>query len=303
MQIEANKPRKQIFELNETNVTKYELKYDKEPIIVEKINEAWKIISPSNDYKIDQMEAFANVKNFNTLNIDMIITNLIESESFGFDNSSNEFSVWEGDKEYKIFIGNKTPDEEKYYVKYNDEYFSVELIYIEALKKSIDMLRDKQIFDKPVYIDSVIRTESSIIDYTNTIRKSNRTNWTVDGIDGEINLDKAYRDFEALSLIKAAGFVYDNNTIRYLERLFRIPDAVITIYMEDNTKKTYEIVYDNDDNRVYVKPENGMIYEADYSIYNAAMRDKNYYIKTENDYTEENNMAEESIRLDENNFR
>ncbi len=165
------------------------------------------------------------------------------------------------------------------------------------------MLRDKQIFDKPVYIDSVIRTESSIIDYTNTIRKSNRTNWTVDGIDGEINLDKAYRDFEALSLIKAAGFVYDNNTIRYLERLFRIPDAVITIYMEDNTKKTYEIVYDNDDNRVYVKPENGMIYEADYSIYNAAMRDKNYYIKTENDYTEENNMAEESIRLDENNFR
>ena len=50
--IEANKPRTQIFELNETNVTKYELKYAEEPIIVEKIDETWKVIAPSNDYKI-----------------------------------------------------------------------------------------------------------------------------------------------------------------------------------------------------------------------------------------------------------
>lgn len=34
--LEANKPRTQLFELNETNVTKYELRYSNEPIIVEK---------------------------------------------------------------------------------------------------------------------------------------------------------------------------------------------------------------------------------------------------------------------------
>lgn len=304
VEIEANKPRTQIFELNETNVTKYELKYAEEPIIVEKIDETWKVIAPSNDYKIDQLEAFANVKNFNTLNIDMIITNLSELESFGLESPSNEFTVWEGDKEYKIFVGNKTPDEERYYVKYNDEYFSVELIYIEALKKTIDMLRDKQIFDRPIYIDSVIKTESNIRDYTNTIKKENRTNWVVEGVEEEINLDKTYRDFEALSLVKATGFVYDNNTIKYLERLFRIPDASITIYMEDNTKKTYDIVYDNNDNRVYVKPESGIIYEVDYNIYSAAMRDRSYYIKTEDDENMETDpymdMAEESMRLDEN---
>ncbi|WP_157153463.1 DUF4340 domain-containing protein [Brachyspira murdochii] len=309
LQIEANKPRTQLFELNETNVTKYELKYAEEPIIVEKIDETWKVISPSNNYKIDQLEAFANVKNFNTLNIDMTITNLSELESFGLENPSNEFTVWEGNKEYKIFVGNKTPDEERYYVKYNDEYFSVELIYIEALKKTIDMLRDKQIFDRPIYIDSVIRTESNVRDYTNIIIKENRTNWVVDGVEDEVNLDKAYRDFETLSLVKAVGFVYDDNMIKYLERLFRIPDATITIYMEDNTKKSYEIVYDNNDNRVYVKPESGVIYEADYSIYAAAMRDKNYYIKTEDDDKEMNNsddevyndnMSEDNMRLDEN---
>ena len=305
--VEANKPRKQIFELNETNVTKYELRYAEEPIIVEKINDIWKVTSPSNDYKIDQLEAFANVKNFNTLNIDMIITNLAEIDSFGLENPSNEFTVWEGNKEYKIFVGNKTPDEERYYVKYNDEYFSIEFVYIEALKKTIDMLRDKQIFDKQIYIESVVKTESNIRDYTNTIRKENRTNWVVDGVDEEINLNKAYRDFETLSLVKAVGFVYDNNTIRYLERMFKIPDAQITVYMEDNTKKSYDIIYDNNDNRVYVKPESGIIYEVDYSVYAAAMRDRSYYIKTEDDEKEETtpedpyaDMAEESMRLDEN---
>lgn len=305
--IEANKPRTQLFELNETNVTKYELRYAEEPIIVEKIDETWKVIAPSNDYKIDQLEAFANVKNFNTLNIDSTITNLAELDSFGLENPSNEFTVWEGDKEYKVFVGNKTADEEKYYVKYNDEYFSVELIYIEALKKTIDTLRDKQIFDKTIYIDSVVKTESNIRDYTNTIRKENRTNWVVDGVDEEISLDKAYRDFEALSLVKATGFVYDENMIKYLNRLFRIPDAVITIYMEDNTKTQYEIVYDNNDNRVYVKPQSGIIYEVDYNIYSAAMRDRSYYIKTEDDEKETNNendpymdMTEDGMRLDEN---
>ena len=307
IETEANKPRTQIFELNETNVTKYELKYAEEPIIVEKIDETWKVISPSNNYKIDQLEAFANVKNFNTLNIDMTITNLSELDSFGLENPANEFTVWEGDKEYKIFVGNKTPDEERYYVKYNDEYFSVELIYIEALKKTIDMLRDKQIFDKPIYIDSVVKTESNIRDYTNIIRKENRTNWVVDGLDEEISLDRAYRDFETLSLVKATGFVYDDKAIKYVERLFRIPDAEITIYMEDNTSKKYTLVYDNNDNRVYVKPESGIIYEVDYSIYNAAMRGKEYYIKTAEDEKETNmeddtymDTAEDSMRLDEN---
>lgn len=305
--IEANKPRTQLFELNETNVTKYELRYAEEPIIVEKIDETWKVIAPSNDYKIDQLEAFANVKNFNTLNIDSTITNLAELDSFGLENPSNEFTVWEGDKEYKVFVGNKTADEERYYVKYNDEYFSVELIYIEALKKTIDMLRDKQIFDKTIYIDSVVKTESNIRDYTNTIRKENRTNWVVDGVDEEINLNKAYRDFETLSLVKATGFVYDENMLKYLNRLFRIPDATITIFMEDNTKTEYQLVYDNNDNRVYVKPKSGIIYEVDYNIYSAAMRDRSYYIKTEDDETETNDeadpymdMAEDDMRLDEN---
>ena len=307
IETEANKPRTQIFELNETNVTKYELRYSEEPIIVEKIDEIWKVTSPSNNYKIDQLEAFANVKNFNTLNIDMIITNLTEIESFGLENPSNEFTVWEGDKEYKIFVGNKTADEERYYVKYNDEYFSVELIYIEALKKTIDMLRDKIIFDKPIYIDSVVRVESNIKDYTNVIKKKNRTNWVVEGIEEEISLDRAYRDYEALSLVKATGFVNDDNMKKYLERLFKIPDATITIFMEDNTKKEYALVYDNNDGKVYIKPESGIIYEADYSIYNAAMRGKEYYIKTEEDEKEANmendpytDETEDSMRLDEN---
>ena len=230
-EISANKPRVQIFELNETNVNKYELIFESEPIIVEKINDTWKIISPLNasDYKVDQLEAFANVKNFNTLNIDMIITNLSEVDSFGLENPINEFTVWEGNKEYKIFVGNRTADEERYYVKYNDEYFSVESIYIDALKKNIDMLRDKEIFNSPVFLDSVRIVEITAGNYTNIIRKASRTNWIVENLEGETDLEKAYNDFSTLSLIKASAFVYE--VPRRIERLFRIPDAVINLYI------------------------------------------------------------------------
>ena len=280
-EISANKPRVQIFELNETNVNKYELIFESEPIIVEKINDTWKIISPLNasDYKVDQLEAFANVKNFNTLNIDMIITNLSEVDSFGLENPINEFTVWEGNKEYKIFVGNRTADEERYYVKYNDEYFSVETIYIDALKKNIDMLRDKEIFDSPVSLDSVRIVEITAGNYTNIIRKASRTNWIVENLEGETDLEKAYNDFSTLSLIKASAFVYE--VPRRIERLFRIPDAVISLYMQDNTKITYQLAYDID-NKIYAKPESGIIYEVDYSIYDAAMRGKEYYRKNDN---------------------
>lgn len=280
--IEANKSRTQIFVLNETNVNKYQLNFETEPIIVEKINDIWKIISPSNasDYKVDQLEAFANVKNFNTLNIDMIITNLSEVESFGLENPTNEFTVWEGNKEYKILVGNKTADEERYYIKYKDEYFSVESIYIDALKKTVDMLRDKEIFNSSVSLDSVKAVEITAGDYTNIIRKISRTNWIVENLEGETDLEKAFNDFSTLSLIKASAFVYD--VPQRIERLFRIPDAVVNLYMQDNTKIVYQLAYDID-NKIYAKPESGIIYEVDYSIYDAAMRGKEYYIKSDSD--------------------
>ena len=293
-QLIANKPRTQIFELNETNVNKYHLVYDNQDITVEKKNDIWTITSPENDYKVDQMEAFANVKNFNTLNIDLIITNLSEVDSFGLDNPTNEFTVWDGKKEHKIYVGNKTPDGERYYVKYNDEYFSVEYVYIEALKKTIDMLRDKEIFESPIVLDSVTTVEIATKDYTNTIKKLNRTNWVVDDLAEQTDLDKAYRDFETLSLVKASAFVYEQDLMK---QLFKVPDAVITIYMQDNTKEVYELVYTVDD-RIYVKPKSDIVYEVDYSIYDAAMRSKDYYEKSDSvEDSEEALNSEESLKL------
>ena len=295
-QLIANKPRTQIFELNETNVNKYHLVYDNEDITVEKKNNIWTITSPENNYKVDQMEAFANVKNFNTLNIDLIITNLSEVDSFGLDNPTNEFTVWDGKKEHKIYVGNKTPDGERYYVKYNDEYFSVEYVYIEALKKTIDMLRDKEIFESPIILDSVTTVEIATKDYTNTIKKLNRTNWVVDDLAEQTDLDKAYIDYETLSLVKASAFVYDQDLMK---QLFKIPDAVITIYMQDNTKEVYELVYTVDD-KIYVMPKSGIVYEVDYSIYDAAMRSKDYYEKSDSvEDSEEvlDSTDEESLKL------
>ena len=138
------------------------------------------------------------------------------------------------------------------------------------------MLRDKEIFDSPVSLDSVRIVEITAGNYTNIIRKASRTNWIVENLEGETDLEKAYNDFSTLSLIKASAFVYE--VPRRIERLFRIPDAVISLYMQDNTKITYQLAYDID-NKIYAKPESGIIYEVDYSIYDAAMRGREYYRK------------------------
>ena len=79
------------------------------------------------------------------------------------------------------------------------------------------MLRDKEVFNKPIYIDSVLRVEVDSRNNTNIIKKENRTNWVVSDVNEEINIEKAYRDFETLSLVKATGFVYDDAMIRYLD--------------------------------------------------------------------------------------
>ena len=129
-------------------------------------------------------------------------------------------------------------------------------------------------------MDSVKAVEITAGDYTNIIKKASRTNWIVENLDGETDLEKAFNDFSTLSLIKASAFVYD--VPKRIERLFRIPDAVINLYMQDNTKITYQLAYDID-NKIYAKPESGIIYEVDYSIYDAAMRGKEYYIKSDSD--------------------
>lgn len=272
-EIIINKPRTQIFELIETNVGKYDLKFDDTPIEVEKINNVWMVTKP-NMFKADQMEAFANVKNFNTLNIDSKITNLNEVSSFGLDTPSAEFSVWDGDKKHTIFVGSKTPDGERYYIKYNDEYFSVEWVYIEALKKSVDMLRDKDFLN--IGFDEVVSVKSDMKGYTNIITKVRGTNWVVDGIEDLTDVGKAYQDFATLSGVKASGFVYDKGK----DDVFKNTDAYIEINLEDRTKKRYGLALLND--KVYLRVDGDTnIYEVDFSIYDAAMRDKEYYIKTD----------------------
>ena len=142
------------------------------------------------------------------------------------------------------------------------------------------MLRDKEIFNNPISLDSVKTVVISAVNHTNIIKKINRTNWVVETIENKTDLQKAYNDFSTLSLIKASGFVY-NVSLR-IDRLFRTPDAIVILYFEDNTKIIYQLVYDID-NKVYVKPESGIIYEVDYSVYDASMRGIEYYIKSEED--------------------
>lgn len=269
-----NKERKKVFELNETNVTKYVLEYSEDTITVENKNGTWFIVSPTN-YYADQMEAFANVKNFNTLMISMIITNLEEKDSFGFDDKSQKFTVYEKnkgvDKEYAIYIGAKTPDDEGYYVRYNNEYFSLESVFIDALKKDVTMLRDKDFLKIrfPEVVGVVVQRDND----TNTIAKIKSREYIIEGVENS-DIDKVFLDFQTLAKVQAEGFSED---IEYITK--EKPQATVNIYMEDKTKTGYNIFFV--DSKTYVKPLNmERVFEVNYAIYDTAMRDKNYYIST-----------------------
>ena len=271
--LEDNVTRNKLFELNEMDTYKYNLSFDNQNISVEKINNVWNIMTPTN-YVADQMEAFANVKNFNTLMISTVITNLSEIESFGLNEPQYTFNVWDKDKEHIIYVGNKTIDGDFYYVKYNDEYFSLDYIFIEALKKNVDMLREKDFFK--IRSEEVVNVLVHGNMYTNEITRKDGTNWVFVGLETETDILKAYQDFEVLSTIKATGFVEDDTN--YQRYGLSNAQTKIILSLEDSSKRVYYL--SNIGEIIYVLPESiNKIYITDYPVYNAATRGNTYYVK------------------------
>lgn len=271
--LEENVTRSKLFELNEIDTHKYKLTFDNQDISVEKLNNVWNITTPKK-YVADQMEAFANVKNFNTLMITSVITNLDEVASFGLEKPLYTFNVWEKDKEHIIYVGNKTIDGNYYYVKYNDEYFSVDYIFIEALKKDIAMLREKDFFK--IRSEEVINIKVYGNMYTNEITRKDGTNWLLIGLENETDIQKAYQDFEVLSSVKATGFVEDDTN--YKKYGLGNPKTKVILSLEDRSECIYYL--SNIGDTIYVLPENvNKVYKTDYPVYNAATRGNTYYTK------------------------
>lgn len=273
VKLEENVTRTKLFELNEIDTYKYNISFDNQNISVEKINNVWNITTPT-EYVADQMEAFANVKNFNTLMISTVITNLDEIASFGLDEPQYTFNVWEKDKEHIIYVGNKTVDGNYYYVKYNDEYFSLDYVFIEALKKDVAMLREKDFFK--IRSEEVINILVHGNMYTNEITRKDGTNWVFIGLENETDILKAYQDFEVLSSVKATGFVESDTN--YKKYGLSNPQTKIILSLEDRSERIYYL--SNIGDTIYVLPESiNKIYKTDYPVYNAATRGNTYYEK------------------------
>lgn len=274
----SSMPRKKLFEIkDEANIKRYELVFDGNYITVEKKPEGWFIVSPTN-YYADQMEAFANVKNFNTMQIDTIVTNLSEKDLFGLENPKTKFTIIDDGLIHTFYVGNRTADNEKYYVQYNGEYFTIEWVYVDALKKDVSMLRDKDFLK--------IRPEEvvAIAIYSNRtykrIDRINATNYQIFGISTnyKLDIDKLYNDFNDISKIQAIGFVADGvapRTIGLNTRLVTRLDLV----MEDKSVNTLYIGRSTPDNKTYIIKD--LIYEVNHNIYDAVGRKATEYIKTE----------------------
>ena len=272
--LESAKPRLKLFELKEDTTSKFELNYNNETIVVQKINGIWNIISPV-QYVADQMESLANVKNFNTMMIESTITNLSEVTNFGLDNPSGIFSVWDNGVKHTIYAGNRTGADEYYYAKYNDEYFSLEYVYIEALKKTIDTLREKDFYK--IRYQEVLSVLVEGSNYTNEIIKLDGRNFVYKGLEDSTDMAKAVQDFRVLSEVKATGFV--KNDKDYGQYGFNRPSIKVTINLEDRSKRVYYL--SNLASTIYMLPEGiDKVYKTDYPVYEAAIRDKKYYTKS-----------------------
>ncbi len=262
-------PRMKLFNIEDEDIAnKFELNYSNTTIVVSKDSkDDWNIIEPVN-MRADQMEAFANVKNFNTLIFDTIITNMADKEAFGIDNPKEKYSIWEGGNEHTVYVGNQTLDNLGYYVKYNDEVFKLEDIYIMALRKSVKDLRDKDFLkiDKSsvVFVD---------IDGKILLRRMLDDKITVNGRD-DIELAKSDVAFILFSKLEAIDFVEENAKFR--DYGFNENSRKITLELNDKSSISYYLSKVDVD--VYAKIENdNTIYKVNQNIYNNNWYNISYY--------------------------
>lgn len=282
-------PRVKLFSIeNEDAAGKFELNYGGQKIIAEKNADGfWQVVTPEL-FPGDQMECLANVKNFNTLIFDTKITNMTDRSVFGVDQPKEEFSVWEGEKKHTIYVGNMTLDQMGYYVKYNDEVFKIEDIYIMALQKSVLDLRDKDFL-------KIGLEEIAFLNINNKIKlqKQSRTNWSANG-DETVDQYKLYKTLTTLALVKAHDF-----GLKDIDKtMFQFPKTAvkITISLDDKSTVSYSMAKINDN--VYAKVGNE-IYQLDPSIYDEANHDMKYYKEPIKNEEMQNKFPEDMIPIEQ----
>ncbi len=265
----SNLPRTKLFNMEEEEiVNKFELNYSNMSITVEQDEIGnWYITDPV-QMLADPLESFANIKNFNTLIFDTIITNTTDMEVFGVDNPKEEYSIWEGDKLHTIYVGNQTLDEAGYYVKYEDEIFKLEDIYIMALRKSITDLRNKDFMK--INNNAVVS-----IDINNQILLKKSQNDVIT-MNNEDNVDslKVGVGFLLFSTLSAIDFTDDGVSSK--DYGFNDNSRKIVLYLDDKSEITYFL--SKVDVHIYAKLENDdKIYEVNPNIYTDSWYSKSYY--------------------------
>lgn len=265
----SNLPRTKLFNMEDENVAnKFELNYSNMSITVEQdINGTWHITDPV-QMLADPLESFANVKNFNTLIFETVITNMADKEVFGVDNHQEEYSIWEGDKLHTIYVGNQTLDELGYYVKYDDEIFKLEDIYIMALRKSIRDLRNKDFM-------KINQNGVVAINVNDRIQMKKAQNDAITINDGEeVDSLKSGVSFLLFSTIEAIDFTADDVDAK--DYGFSDSSRKITLHLDDKSEITY--LLSKVDVHIYAKLENdSKVYEVNPNLYNNDWYDIEFY--------------------------
>ncbi len=265
----SNLPRTKLFNMEDEDLAyKFELNYSNMSITIERdVAGNWNIVEPLS-MLADPLEAFANVKNFNTLIFDTIITNTTDMEVFGVDNPQEEYSIWEDDKIHTIYVGNPTLDEAGYYVQYNDEIFKLEDIYIMALRKSITDLRNKDFMK--INNNAVVS-----IDINNRISLKKAQNDVIT-MNNENDVDslKVGVSFILFSTLSAMDFTSDDAQAK--DYGFSENSRKVVLHLDDKSEITYFL--SKVDQHIYAKLENDdKIYEVNPNIYTDDWYNVAYY--------------------------
>ncbi|MBI4976763.1 MAG: DUF4340 domain-containing protein [Spirochaetes bacterium] len=261
---DKKKPRTLVFRLKEDTVTRFDLLFDNTAITAVKTNGGWRIIAPA-EYPGDMMEMTANVKNFNTLSILTIITN--PAGDYGLDKPTAQFSIWEGKKQHTIVVGKRTFDEEGYYIRYGKEYFAVEAIFIDALKKSVKDLRNKDFMD--IVSQDVIALS---IDNGISFKRISRTNWSCAGVPVADTI-KIVDFIQRIERLKATGFAPDDAKPEFYGFAYGI---TMRVALEDATSR--EVRFAKRGETAYaIRTGDPVMYEVDASFISELKRPASFY--------------------------
>lgn len=277
-------PEKRLFNFNENQAVAWKVWHSNVFLHVIKSNGNWYDIAQGTVIDLENDSAFANVKNFNTIDTLSSLGTFSNMAELGFSPTNNKYDLiledLEGKKTiYSFYSGDLLPTSNGYYF-YQDSsetnlsetnVYAVEAWVVKALQKKLDAIRDKNFIDAGP-------EEIVYVQFNNMTITKNELNWRVN-LKPVAQSDTTKIDALAYDI---AYFKADKVSTVAPVPLSNISPITVTLALKKKSEAVRDLrfsVYSLENESILVPEDSELYYYSDEPFSEAITMEEEYFLK------------------------